>query len=80
MSTGMELGLTGKKKEVLERQACSVKGTVPSWLSANLLRNGPGIFDVELEGGRGTFTVPHWFDGLAQASAGWMPTNDVALI
>lgn len=63
---GMELGLTGKCQEVLERQDCEVTGTVPAWLTATLLRNGPGTFDVELEGGRGNFTVPHWFDGLTQ--------------
>jgi len=36
-----------------------VEGTVPSWLSGTLIRNGPGRFAV---GGR---RVSHWFDGLA---------------
>lgn len=64
------LGLTGKCAEVLERQECNVTGTVPSWLSGcTLLRNGPGTFDIELAGGRGTLTVPHWFDGITQLHA-----------
>jgi carotenoid cleavage dioxygenase-like enzyme len=36
-----------------------VEGTIPSWLSGTLLRNGPGKFDV------GGERVRHWFDGLA---------------
>ncbi len=36
-----------------------VEGTIPSWLSGTLIRNGPGRFSV---GGR---RVSHWFDGLA---------------
>ncbi|KAL4458227.1 hypothetical protein ABPG75_013092 [Micractinium tetrahymenae] len=63
-------GLAGKCAESLERQECAVTGAVPAWLSGStLLRNGPGTFDIELAGGRGTFTVPHWFDGLTQLHA-----------
>ncbi len=36
-----------------------IEGTVPSWLSGTLLRNGPGLFEV------GEERVNHWFDGLA---------------
>jgi len=42
-----------------DRIECSVEGTIPSWLSGTLLRNGPGRFEV---GGQ---PVNHWFDGLA---------------
>jgi len=35
-----------------------VEGTVPSWLSGTLIRNGPGRFEV------GGERVNHWFDGL----------------
>lgn len=56
----LQLGLSGRCAEVLEPQACTVTGALPPWLSARLLRNGPGIFDIEMEGGKGTFTVPHW--------------------
>lgn len=35
------LGLTGKCAEVLDRQKCTITGTLPSWLSGStLLRNG----------------------------------------
>ena len=36
-----------------------VEGTIPSWLSGTLIRNGPGRFRV------GEQRVNHWFDGLA---------------
>jgi carotenoid cleavage dioxygenase-like enzyme len=42
-----------------DRIECSVEGTIPSWLSGTLLRNGPGHFEV---GGQ---PLNHWFDGLA---------------
>lgn len=34
-------------------------GTIPSWLSGRLVRNGPGLFEV------GDTEYKHWFDGLA---------------
>jgi carotenoid cleavage dioxygenase-like enzyme len=37
----------------------AVKGSVPQWLSGNLLRNGPAQFEV------GPQQFRHWFDGLA---------------
>jgi carotenoid cleavage dioxygenase-like enzyme len=36
-----------------------IEGTIPSWLSGTLLRNGPGRFEA------GGERVTHWFDGLA---------------
>ncbi len=36
-----------------------VEGTIPSWLSGTLVRNGPGRFEA------GDSRVNHWFDGLA---------------
>lgn len=42
-----------------ERVECSVTGTIPSWLSGTLLRNGPGRFEVDGQ------PLNHWFDGLA---------------
>ncbi|MGI4851077.1 MAG: carotenoid oxygenase family protein [Janthinobacterium lividum] len=40
-----------------------VKGTVPSWLSGQLVRNGPGIVENQ-----GKF-LNHWFDGFAKLHA-----------
>jgi len=37
----------------------SIEGSIPSWLSGTLIRNGPGRFEV---GGQ---RLNHWFDGLA---------------
>jgi len=36
-----------------------VEGSIPTWLSGTLLRNGPGRFEA------GERRVDHWFDGLA---------------
>lgn len=36
-----------------------IKGTIPSWLSGSLLRNGPAKFEV------GPDRFRHWFDGFA---------------
>jgi len=36
-----------------------IEGTIPTWLSGTLLRNGPGRFEA------GGNRVTHWFDGLA---------------
>ena len=59
-AAGMEQGLSGKCVETLEPVALNVSGQVPAWLSGELLRNGPGQFDVPLESGRGVRTVTHW--------------------
>lgn len=49
-------------KEV-ERVPCVVKGTIPSWLSGTLLRNGPAKFTV------GDAERVSWFDGLPMLHA-----------
>ncbi|WP_246057969.1 carotenoid oxygenase family protein [Halonotius terrestris] len=36
-----------------------VEGSIPTWLSGTLIRNGPGLFEA------GDRRVNHWFDGLA---------------
>ncbi len=53
-----ELGFRTVDTEYADRQL-PIDGTVPSWLSGALIRNGPGRF--EFGGERAT----HWFDGLA---------------
>lgn len=47
----------------VERQACTIQGKIPSWLSGTLLRNGPAKFSV---GGEKRVS---WFDGLAMLHA-----------
>ena len=37
----------------------TMEGSIPTWLSGTLLRNGPGQFQI------GETQVTHWFDGLA---------------
>jgi beta,beta-carotene 9',10'-dioxygenase len=49
-------------KEV-ERNPCKVQGTIPTWLSGTLLRNGPAKFSV------GGEKRVNWFDGLAMLHA-----------
>lgn len=53
-----ELGFQSLKEELTD-QHLEVAGTIPSWLSGALVRNGPGKFEF---GGQ---RVSHWFDGLA---------------
>ncbi|WP_336133368.1 carotenoid oxygenase family protein [Natronomonas amylolytica] len=53
-----ELGFQSLDEEVVDRRL-PVEGSVPTWLSGALIRNGPGSF--EFGGERAT----HWFDGLA---------------
>jgi carotenoid cleavage dioxygenase-like enzyme len=57
-TTVYDLGFRTVDREYADRRL-PVEGTVPSWLSGRLIRNGPGQF--ELGGDR----VTHWFDGLA---------------
>ena len=40
-----------------------VSGSIPSWLSGTLVRNGPARYEV------GDRTLNHWFDGLAMLHA-----------
>ncbi len=54
---GTELGFGSIEGEVTA--SLNIEGTLPSWLSGSLIRNGPGSFRV------GDGEVDHWFDGLA---------------
>ncbi len=51
-------GLTTLNQEV-NVDHLPVTGTLPTWLSGTLVRNGPGKFEV------GHQNLRHWFDGLA---------------
>ncbi|MCI4394421.1 hypothetical protein PGIGA_G00168520 [Pangasianodon gigas] len=46
-------------EETPEPIPTTVKGTIPTWIRGNLLRNGPGKFDF------GNQHFNHWFDGMA---------------
>ncbi|CAJ0597177.1 unnamed protein product [Cylicocyclus nassatus] len=46
-------------ENVNEPRECELIGSVPSWLSGTMLRNGPGMFKL------GGTEYKHWFDGLA---------------
>jgi beta,beta-carotene 9',10'-dioxygenase len=50
----------GFRQNMEERQIDNlpIKGDIPSWLEGSLLRNGPGIVNVDKP-------MRHWFDGLA---------------
>jgi len=52
------LGFSTLDKEVVIEEL-PIKGTLPSWLSGTLLRNGPAKFEV------GNKKLRHWFDGFA---------------
>ncbi len=56
--TGSGVGFHSVRTEHEDYQP-PIEGTIPSWLSGTLIRNGPGRFDV------GDRRVNHWFDGLA---------------
>ena len=49
--------------EEIKNVSLKVKGTVPSWLSGQLVRNGSGIVENQ-----GKF-LNHWFDGFAKLHA-----------
>src|ERR1043165_4538637 len=51
-------GLTTQSQEIVSNRL-PIQGDVPSWLTGNLLRNGPAKFEV------GDQTFRHWFDGQA---------------
>lgn len=60
---GHQIGFTNCN-EVVEPISLTVEGDLPAWLSGTLLRNGPGVFEIET--GTGTsHSLDHWFDGLA---------------
>ncbi|TSY98103.1 Beta,beta-carotene 9',10'-oxygenase [Bagarius yarrelli] len=46
-------------EETPEPISTRVKGTIPTWICGNLLRNGPGKFEF------GNQHFNHWFDGMA---------------
>jgi carotenoid cleavage dioxygenase-like enzyme len=48
-----------------------VTGTIPGWLDGTLVRNGPGLFEVDGE------RVGHWFDGLAMLTRYGFADGDV---
>lgn len=52
------LGFTDLDEEV-EVRALPVQGRIPSWLSGDLIRNGPAKWRI------GEAELRHWFDGLA---------------
>ncbi len=58
MTDSFTLGYTSLDKEVT-LDSLPIGGTIPTWLSGSLLRNGPGKFEV------GSETFKHWFDGFA---------------
>ncbi len=58
MNNPFILGYTSLDEEI-SRENLPIKGTIPTWLSGSLLRNGPAKFEV------GSEQVWHWFDGLA---------------
>ncbi|ARS89051.1 carotenoid oxygenase family protein [Natrarchaeobaculum aegyptiacum] len=57
-SRAYELGFRSVDREYAGRRL-PVEGTVPTWLSGALIRNGPGRFEF------GGERAAHWFDGLA---------------
>uniref|UniRef100_H2ZKR8 Uncharacterized protein n=1 Tax=Ciona savignyi TaxID=51511 RepID=H2ZKR8_CIOSA len=48
-----------KNSEEIDPTECLVKGCVPTWLNGDVVRIGPGEFDI------GPDTFDHWFDGHA---------------
>lgn len=55
-------GLESQLREVALDEL-EVSGSIPSWLSGTLVRNGPARYEV------GDRTLNHWFDGLAMLHA-----------
>ncbi len=55
---GHNLGVQNLRSE-FESVRLPIEGRLPNWLSGDLVRNGPGQFDV---GGK---TLNHWFDGFS---------------
>ena len=52
------LGFSTLDKEIAIEEL-SIKGTLPTWLSGTLVRNGPAKFEI------GKKKLRHWFDGFA---------------
>ena len=60
---GYQIGFSNCK-EVVEPIQLEVEGDMPAWLTGTLLRNGPGVFEIETAEGA-VHSLDHWFDGLA---------------
>lgn len=58
-SVGFRKGFDDQESEVVIPSLDVEKGTIPTWLSGTLLRNGPARFRLADR------TLNHWFDGLA---------------
>ncbi len=58
MSSVFELGFLSRAEE-LTLDRLPIVGRIPEWLTGDLVRNGPGTFNV------GSEQYRHWFDGLS---------------
>lgn len=47
------------REEIINPIHGKVSGTIPKWLNGTLIRNGPGLIEINKS------TVSHWFDGMA---------------
>lgn len=56
--SGFLQGFASLYEEMAVRKL-EVKGKLPEWLSGRLIRNGPGIYDLD------KYRLRHWFDGMA---------------
>lgn len=61
--SGYQIGFDNCE-EVVEPIKLPVAGELPAWLEGTLLRNGPGVYEIETDEGT-THSLDHWFDGLA---------------
>jgi carotenoid cleavage dioxygenase-like enzyme len=58
MTKAFDIGF-GTTKNEISIDELPVQGTIPEWIAGDLIRNGPGTFQV------GEEYYNHWFDGLA---------------
>ena len=58
MANSFTLGYVSLDEEIT-LDSLPIEGTIPTWLSGSLLRNGPAKFEV------GSEMFKHWFDGFA---------------
>lgn len=61
--SGYRIGFNNGE-EVVEPIRLTVEGELPAWLEGTLLRNGPGVYEIETGDGT-SYSLDHWFDGLA---------------
>ncbi len=71
MRKAFQIGF-GSTKTELNIDKLSILGTLPEWLSGDLIRNGPGTFIV------GNEQYRHWFDGLAMLHRFSFDSGEVA--